>query len=204
MLCDASIKKLCFQEWLQGQGKCTAIWSPSKSALNAVQARGCSWIAFPSIILGWKAWIPKRCKRWSTVKQNRVSLHHVFQDIPYYGSLACRRSSSQTSPFSRSTLDHLADDERLVELGCHVFGKTTFVQLQVRTNDDDRTCRVVHTLTEEVLTETTLLALQAVDSDFSGRLLSVFTATTCGSCQTSCLPPPATCASRCARITSGP
>ena len=36
-------------------GTCTAIWSPSKSALNAVQTSGCSWIALPSISTGSKA-----------------------------------------------------------------------------------------------------------------------------------------------------
>ena len=36
------------------------------------------------------------------------------------------------------------------------------MQFQIRTYDDDRTCRVVHTLTEQVLTETSLLALQAI------------------------------------------
>ena len=41
-------------------GRCTAIWSPSKSALNAVQTSGCNWIAFPSINFGWNAWIPSR------------------------------------------------------------------------------------------------------------------------------------------------
>ena len=40
------------------KGKWTAIWSPSKSALNAVHTRGCTCIAFPSISIGWKAWIP--------------------------------------------------------------------------------------------------------------------------------------------------
>ena len=33
-------------------GTCTAIWSPSKSALNAVQTSGCNWIALPSISTG--------------------------------------------------------------------------------------------------------------------------------------------------------
>ena len=30
-------------------GRCTAIWSPSKSALNAVQTSGWIWMALPSI-----------------------------------------------------------------------------------------------------------------------------------------------------------
>ena len=33
-------------------GTWTAIWSPSKSALKAVQTRGWTWIAFPSIRIG--------------------------------------------------------------------------------------------------------------------------------------------------------
>jgi hypothetical protein len=35
---------------------------PSKSALNAVQTKGCNWIAFPSINFGWNACIPNLCK----------------------------------------------------------------------------------------------------------------------------------------------
>jgi hypothetical protein len=33
-------------------GTCTAIWSPSKSALYAAQTSGCSWMALPSINVG--------------------------------------------------------------------------------------------------------------------------------------------------------
>ena len=43
-------------------GTCTAIWSPSKSALNAWQTSGCTWIALPSTSTGSKAWMPRR---WS-------------------------------------------------------------------------------------------------------------------------------------------
>ena len=43
-------------------GTCTAIWSPSKSALNASQTSGWTWIAFPSTRIGSNAWIPNLCK----------------------------------------------------------------------------------------------------------------------------------------------
>ena len=43
-------------------GKWIAIWSPSKSALNALQTNGWICIAFPKVIFGWNAWIPRRCK----------------------------------------------------------------------------------------------------------------------------------------------
>ena len=42
-------------------GRCTAIWSPSKSALNAEQTSGWIWMALPSISCGSKAWMPRRC-----------------------------------------------------------------------------------------------------------------------------------------------
>ena len=43
-------------------GTCTAIWSPSKSALKAVQTSGWILIALPSTSMGSKAWMPRR---WS-------------------------------------------------------------------------------------------------------------------------------------------
>ena len=61
-----------------------------------------------------------------------------------------------------AALDELADDERLVKLGCHQFGQTALAHLQLRTNDDNRTGRIVNTLTEQVLTEAALLTLQRV------------------------------------------
>ncbi len=41
-------------------GMCTAIWSPSKSALNAVQTSGWIRIALPSTSTGSNAWMPRR------------------------------------------------------------------------------------------------------------------------------------------------
>ncbi|OPZ39937.1 MAG: hypothetical protein BWY99_01206 [Synergistetes bacterium ADurb.BinA166] len=43
-------------------GTWTAIWSPSKSALKAVQTIGCRWMALPSMSTGSNAWIPSLCR----------------------------------------------------------------------------------------------------------------------------------------------
>ena len=57
-MCEANIKS-CASSIASGpNGRWTAIWSPSKSALKAVQTNGWTWIAFPSINIGWNAWIP--------------------------------------------------------------------------------------------------------------------------------------------------
>ena len=72
-------------------GTCTAIWSPSKSALNAAQTSGCSWIALPSISTGSNAWMPRRCRvgaRLSMTGCSRMTSSRM----------------SQTSAPSRSTI----------------------------------------------------------------------------------------------------
>ena len=77
------------------RGTCTAIWSPSKSALNAAQTNGCNWIALPSIKMGSKAWIPRRCSvgaRLSITGCSRMTYS----------------SASQTSGSSRSTINFAA------------------------------------------------------------------------------------------------
>ena len=63
-------------------GTCTAIWSPSKSALKAVQTSGCSWIALPSISTGSNAWMPRRCKvgaRLSSTGCSRITSSRMSQ-----------------------------------------------------------------------------------------------------------------------------
>src|SRR6266567_3809632 len=76
-------------------GTCTAIWSPSKSALNAVQTSGWIWIALPSTSCGSNAWIPSRCSvgaRFSSTGCSRMT----------------SSSTSQTTGLARSTI-RLAD-----------------------------------------------------------------------------------------------
>ena len=53
-------------------------------------------------------------------------------------------------------------DERLEQLERHLLGQTALVQAQVRADDDDRTAGIVHPLTEQVLAEAPLLALEHV------------------------------------------
>ncbi len=72
-------------------GTCTAIWSPSKSALKAAQTSGWSWMALPSISLGSNAWMPRRCRvgaRLSSTGCSRIT----------------SSSTSHTAGCSRSTM----------------------------------------------------------------------------------------------------
>ena len=76
-------------------GRCTAIWSPSKSALKAAHTSGWIWIALPSTSTGSKAWMPSRCSvgaRFSSTGCSRMT----------------SSSTSHTSGLRRSTM-RLAD-----------------------------------------------------------------------------------------------
>ena len=55
-------------------GRCTAIWSPSKSALKAVQTSGWIWMALPSTSTGSKAWMPRRCRVGARLRSTGCSL----------------------------------------------------------------------------------------------------------------------------------
>ena len=79
---------MCIRDRLKGT--CTAIWSPSKSALNAAHVKGWSSIASPSINLGSKAWTPSLC-----------SVGALFNNTGC--SLTNNSSASQTAFVSFST-----------------------------------------------------------------------------------------------------
>ncbi len=97
-----------------------------------------------------------------TVEENRMTFHHVLQNVPDHRILPVHDFLRGLDRLYDSPFDEFADDERFVKLGCHEFRQTALVHVQFRTYYDYGTGGVVHTLTEEVLTETSLLALQRV------------------------------------------
>jgi len=95
-----------------------------------------------------------------------VTLHDVFEDVPYHRILAVNYLFGGFDGFNDSTLDQFANDKRLEQFSSHVFGQTTLVHLQLRTNDNNGTGRIIHALTEQVLTETTLFPFERVGQGF--------------------------------------
>ena len=112
--------------------------------------------------LGLEGLNSKTVQGWCTVEEHRMSLHHVLQNVPHHRLLRIHNLLGALHGFDHASFDHLADDEWLVQFRGHVLGHATLVELEVRSHDDDRTRRVVHTLSQQVLTETPLLSFQAV------------------------------------------
>ncbi len=88
MLLEESISISASTCALGESGTCTAIWSPSKSALKAGHTSGWILIALPSTRTGWKAWMPRRCSvgarfkstGWSRMTSSRASQTSVTPD----------------------------------------------------------------------------------------------------------------------------
>ena len=101
-------------------------------------------------------------QRRGTVHQHGVSLYDILQNTPDHGVFPVDDLLCGFHRLHDSALDELADHERLVKFGRHVLRNTHLVHLQLGADDDDRTRRVVDTLTQQVLAETSLLTFQRV------------------------------------------
>ena len=143
-------------------GRCTAIWSPSKSALNAVQTSGWIWMALPSISCGSNAWMPRRCSVGRPVEQHRVLGDDLLEHVPDDRAGPLDHPLGALDVLRVVQVDQALHHERLEQLQRHALGQAALVQLELRTDDDDRTAGVVDALAEQVLPEPALLALEHV------------------------------------------
>ena len=73
----------------------------------------------------------------STVEENRVTFHHMLQNIPNDRILTIDNLLGRLHGLDDAALDELANDERLVQLGCHKLRQTAFTHIQLRTYDDN-------------------------------------------------------------------
>src|SRR5215467_2765525 len=101
-------------------------------------------------------------KGWSSVQEHRVVFDDLFEDIPNNGLLLLHHFLGLLDGGAVAGLLETVIDERLEELERHLLGKSALVQLQLGTNHDDRTSGVVDALSEQVLAEAALLALERV------------------------------------------
>ena len=130
-----------------------------------VEGRTCQRVELHGLALdelGLEGLDTEAVQRRGTVHQHGVTLDDVLEDAPDDGVLAVDYLLGRLHRLDDAALDELADDKRLVELGGHILRDTHLVHLQLGADDDDRTGRVVDTLTEQVLTEAALLALERV------------------------------------------
>ena len=96
------------------------------------------------------------------VEQHRVLADDLFEDVPHHGLATFDHALGALDVLGHLRLNETLHDEGLEELERHHLGQTTLVELQLRSQHDDRTTRIVDALAEQVLTEPALLTLQHV------------------------------------------
>ena len=140
----------------------TAIWSPSKSALKAVQTSGMNLdgLAFHQHRLeGLNA---QAVQGGSAVEQNGMVLDDLFENVPHHRVLLLDQFLGLLDGGAMAALFQAVIDEGLEQLERHLLGQTALVQFQLRTDHDDRAAGIIHALAEQVLAEAALLAFERV------------------------------------------
>src|SRR5262249_33124330 len=144
MLCEDSIRiraSACASEL---SGRCTAIWSPSESALNAAPTTRRIWVALPSPRARSRRLPPLGVgvqEHCLLVGDPRDDVHAQWaRDTPQrFGGLGGRGVTELHEPLH---------DEGLEQLERHLLGQAALLQPELRDGDDDRTAGVVDALAE--------------------------------------------------------
>ena len=96
------------------------------------------------------------------VQQHRMLADHLFEDVPDLRPLLLDHALGRLDRAGEAVELELRVDERLEQLERHLLRQAALVQLELRTDDDDRAAGIIDALAEQVLAEAALLALQHV------------------------------------------
>ena len=89
-------------------------------------------------------------------------LDDFFEDVPHHRVLLLDQFLGLLDGRAMAALFQAMIDERLEQLERHLLGQTALMQLQLGTDHDHRTARVIDALAEQVLAEAALLALERI------------------------------------------
>jgi hypothetical protein len=82
----------------------------------------------PSIRIGSKAWMPRRCSVGRAVQQHRVLADHLVEDVPHLGTLLLDHLLGALDGGDVAALFELVEDERLEQLERHLLRQPALVQ----------------------------------------------------------------------------
>ena len=101
-------------------------------------------------------------KRGGAVQHDGMLIDALFENIPDFGIAAFEHLLGGLDGVGQAMLFEPADDEWLIEFQRDLLGQAALMQLEFRTDDDDRTGRVIDALAEQVFAEAALLAFDHV------------------------------------------
>jgi len=124
-------------------GTCTAIWSPSKSALKAAQTSGLKLdrLAFDQHRL--ERLDAEAVQRRRAVEQHRMLANHLVENVPDLGLLLLDQLLRLLHRGGQALGVEPRIDERLEQLERHLLRQAALVQLELGTDHDHRAARIV-------------------------------------------------------------
>ena len=108
----------------------------------------------------------KTMQRRRAVQQHRMPTRHFFENIPNLRGLALDHFLSAAHRVDVAEIFQPANDERLEQNERHLLRQTALVQLQLGSDHNNGTARVIDALAEQVLAETSALPLEHVAKRF--------------------------------------
>ena len=101
-----------------------------------------------------------------TVEHDRMVFDDAVQGVPHSRMPLIHHLLGRFDVVGGAVLHQLLHDEGAEQLNGHFLRQTTLVNFQLRADHDNGTAGVVHTLAQQVLTETPLLALEHIGQGF--------------------------------------
>ncbi len=110
-------------------------------------------------------------KRRRPVQEDRMLADDLFEEIPNLRPLALDQLLRHLDGVGDALGVEPGIDERLEQLQRHLLRQAALMQLQLRSDHDDRAARIIDALAEEVLPKPALLALEHVGQRLEGPLV---------------------------------
>ena len=101
-----------------------------------------------------------------TIEHYRVLLDNIFKHIPDFCSYFFDHSLGALDIMRLTVFYESFHNKRLKQLKRHFFRKSALIESQLRSYYDYRTARIVNTLTQKVLSESSLLTLEHIRKRF--------------------------------------
>jgi len=117
-----------------------------------------------------------QCRR--TVQQYRMLADHLSEDVPDLWRLALDHLLGSFDRAGETAQLELAEDERLEKLQCHLSWADHTGAVSVWAGHDHGTTRVIHALTQQILTEAALLAFNHIGQRLQRALVGAGNRTT--------------------------
>ena len=97
-----------------------------------------------------------------TIQQNRVLAYHLFEYVPHDRFFSLDHTLAGLDSGCQAHRLKTAENERLEQFQRHLLRQTALMQFQLGPHHDHRAARVIDTLAQQVLAETSALALDHI------------------------------------------